>query len=337
MTTKPVKISLLKKRKYNKLILLCFSNSLYAESSIKCVKELPSDSWYDQTQAYISESVCSSALWFDHFFANERDEAENVNRYIRLTMTSGYRKVEGFESNIRLSGRLEFPNFQKKLHLLLESERDKDAMDVLSQGNQATHLSNRNNKNNSIGVRWDVSQKANSSFSMQAGLRFNKTINLRLQGRYRYTYPLQEDSLVRLTQTVFWEGNEGVGENTRLDVEKLLAPQTLLRFSQNLGVSKVSKGKEWLAEVALFHHFTKEKAGALTFWLSGATKPTDNISGLEETGVSVRYRWNFYRSWLFFELEPHYRWVRKEFTRTYQASPGIIARVEIQFGYKHDQ
>jgi hypothetical protein len=325
-------------KKHNLLILMYFSNTLYAEDAIKCVEYPVSNSWFDKTQAYISESVCSSALWFDHFFANERDEAENVNRYIRLTTVAGYRKVEGFESNIRLSGRVEFPNFEKKLHLLLESERDKDAMDILSQGNQASHLLNKNNinKNNSVGLRWDVAQQPNSAFSMQVGLRFNKTINLRLQGRYRYTYPLEEDSLARLTQSVFWEAHEGIGENTRLDLEKLLAPQTLLRFSQELGVSEVSKGTEWLSELALFHHFTKDKAGALTFWLSGATKPADNISALEETGVSLRYRQSFYRPWLYFELEPHYRWVRKEFTHDYQSSPGIIARVEIQFGYKHE-
>ncbi len=326
-------------KKYNLLILICFSNALYAENEKNCIEKPESDLWLDQTQAYISESVCSSAMWFDRFFANERDEAESVNRYIRLTTTAGYRKVEGFDTNIRLNGRIEFPNVEKKLHLLLQSEHDKDAMDVLSQGNQSTHLLNKNNSNksNTVGLRWDVSQKARSAFSMNVGLRFNKTINLRLQGRYRYTYPLEEDSLVRLTQSVFWEGSEGVGENTRVDVEKLLAPQTLLRFSQNLGVSEVSKGKEWLSEIALFHHFTKEQAGALTFWLSGATKPTDNISGLEETGFSVRYRQSFYRPWLFFEIEPHYRWVRKEFARNYQPSPGIIARVEIQFGYKHEQ
>jgi len=326
-------------KKYNLLILICFSNALYAENEKNCIEKPESDLWLDQTQAYISESVCSSAIWFDRFFANERDEAESVNRYIRLTTTAGYRKVEGFDTNIRLNGRIEFPNVEKKLHLLLQSEHDKDAMDVLSQGNQSTHLLNKNNSNksNTVGLRWDVSQKARSAFSMNAGLRFNKTINLRLQGRYRYTYPLEEDSLVRLTQSVFWEGSEGVGENTRVDVEKLLAPQTLLRFSQNLGVSEVSKGKEWLSEIALFHHFTKEQAGALTFWLSGATKPTDNISGLEETGFSVRYRQSFYRPWLFFEIEPHYRWVRKEFARNYQPSPGIVARVEIQFGYKHEQ
>ncbi len=324
----------------NLLIFIFFTGLAQAEENKNSCIEIPeSNLWFDQTQAYISESVCSSAVWFDHFFANERDESENVNRYIRLTTTAGYRKVEGFDSNVRLSGRIEFPNVKKKLHLLLESEQDKDAMDVLSQGNQVTHLLNKNNtnKSNSVGLRWDVSQQANSAFSMNVGLRFNKTINLRLQGRYRYTYPLEEDSLIRLTQSVFWEGNEGVGENTRVDVEKLLASQTLLRFSQNLGVSEVSKGKEWLSEVALFHHFTKEKAGALTFWLSGATKPTDNISGLEETGFSLRYRQSFYRPWLFFEIEPHYRWVRKKFTRDYQPSPGIIARVEIQFGYKHDQ
>ncbi len=322
------------------LCLALFSTWAQAEESQKnCVEMSDSNLWFDQTQAYISESVCSSAMWFDYFFANERDEAENVNRYIRLTSTGSYRKVEGFDTNIRLSGRIEFPNVEKKLHLLLQSEHDKDAMDVLSQGNQTTHLLNKNNtnKSNSVGLRWDVSQKANSAFSMNVGLRFNKTVNLRLQGRYRYTYPLEEDSLARLTQSVFWEGNEGVGENTRIDLEKLLASQTLLRFSQDLGVSEVSKGKEWLSEISLFHHFTKDQAGALTFWLSGATKPTDNISGLEETGFSVRYRQSFYRPWLFFEIEPHYRWVRKEFTRDYQPSPGIIARIEVQFGYKHDQ
>jgi hypothetical protein len=277
-------------------------------------------------------------LWFDHFFVNERDEAENVDRYLRLTSMLGYRKIEGFDSNIRLNGRVEFPNFQKKLHLILQSEHDKDALDVLTQSNQPNYLLNKNNtkSSNSVGLRWDVAQKSNSSFSMNAGLRFHGTVNLRLQGRYRYTYPLGEDSLARLTQSVFWEGSEGVGENTRFDVEKLLAPQTLLRFSQNLGVSEVSKGKEWVSEVALFHHFEREQAGALTFWLSGATKPADQISGLEETGFSVRYRQSFFRPWLFFEIEPHYRWVRKESTHNFQPSPGIIARIEILFGQKYN-
>ncbi|MEY3220166.1 MAG: hypothetical protein RIT27_1523 [Pseudomonadota bacterium] len=277
-------------------------------------------------------------MWFDHFFVNERDEAENVDRYLRLTSMLGYRKIEGFDSNIRLNGRVEFPNFQKKLHLILQSEHDKDALDVLTQSNQPNYLLNKNNtkSSNSVGLRWDVAQKSNSSFSMNAGLRFHGTVNLRLQGRYRYTYPLGEDSLARLTQSVFWEGSEGVGENTRFDVEKLLAPQTLLRFSQNLGVSEVSKGKEWVSEVALFHHFEREQAGALTFWLSGATKPADQISGLEETGFSVRYRQSFFRPWLFFEIEPHYRWVRKESTHNFQPSPGIIARIEILFGQKYN-
>jgi len=309
-----------------------------AEDAQNCSNNAYSNSWFDQTQAYVSESVCSSALWFDHFFSNERDEAENVDRYLRLTSMVGYRKVEGFDSNVRLNGRVEFPNAEKKLHLILQSEHDKDAIDALTQGNQTDYLLNKNNakNSNSVGLRWDVSQKADSSFSMNAGLRFHGEVNLRLQGRYRYTYPFGENSLARLTQSVFWEGGEGVGEQTRFDLEKLLASQTLLRFSQNVGVSEVSKGKEWLSEVALFHHFKPEKAGALTFWLSGATEPNDKISGLEELGFSVRYRQSFYRPWLFFEIEPHYRWVRKEFTHDLQPSPGISARIEILFGQKYN-
>jgi len=303
--------------------------------------DLPDNAWLDRSQAYVSKSVCGVAIWFDRFFTDERDEAENVNRYVRMINSVYWDKLDGFDGTVRLNARIEFPKFKKKINILLQSESDNDATDVLSQGTDTNvgqpikPLSVDPTQRTTVDVRWNVLQQRDSSFSLSAGLRVNP-ISPRLRGRYRYTHSLSERALARFTQNLYWEYREGYGESSRLDLERLLNKRTLLRGSVTGGTTEVSAGFEWSSDVSLFHHLDASRALAWVTWVKGASDPKyDKGSGIQEYGTSVRLRQNFYRPWLYFELEPYFA-RRLQDDNQFANAPGIILRLEIQFGHKID-
>ncbi|MBS1128532.1 MAG: hypothetical protein H6Q96_912, partial [Nitrospirae bacterium] len=62
-------------------------------------------------------------------------------------------------------------------------------------------------------------------------------------------------------------------------------------------------------------------------WINSfQTHPTNEL--LEEL-VIFRYRQRFWRDWLFLEIAPQYRFPRD---RSFEATPGILFRIEMVFG-----
>jgi hypothetical protein len=75
------------------------------------------------------------------------------------------------------------------------------------------------------------------------------------------------------------------------------------------------------------HLFLHEDQSSFLFtaMVDGLNKPTYR---LEQALVSMRYKRQIYRPWLFLEVEPFILWLRKEDFRT---SYGIALRAEIHF------
>ena len=63
----------------------------------------------------------------------------------------------------------------------------------------------------------------------------------------------------------------------------------------------------------------------------GVTKP-DTV--VDTYRVRSRLRRNFYRDWLFYEIEPQLEWRRDEENGGYYPVGAITRRVEVQFGWK---
>ncbi len=304
-----------------------------------CIREgSVKPSWADKTHLYLSENVCGAALWFDSFFADERDVAENVDRYVRVIGSTVWDKEDGFDASARITARMDFPWFKKKLHLLLENESESDARDVLSGGTDSkvgdpTVGLRKQPKETTLSLRWHVLQERASAFSLRAGLRVSPSSpGVRLKARYRYTYGLGERMLARFTQQVFWHPKDQFGENSRVDLERLLTPRNLLRWSLVGGKSQEnSDGFEWTASLNLFRNITRKKAFSVGAWVSGHTEPRREMANY---GFSARYRQNVYRKWLFLEVEPSMSWRVDEAGDHYEPTPAIIFRVEMQFGRK---
>src|SRR6185369_8956966 len=81
----------------------------------------------------------------------------------------------------------------------------------------------------------------------------------------------------------------------------------LLRWSNTGTASQEIKGLEWGTDLSLIHELSSLSAITVAGSIFGSTSLDNVISNYR---ILARYRRNFLRSWLFYELEPEISWPR---------------------------
>jgi len=133
--------------------------------------------------------------------------------------------------------------------------------------------------------------------------------------------------LLRFTEYAFWIDNEGFKETSRLDLEYAISAATLLRFSNSATYVENRVGVDWVSELSLYRQLSPKDAISLDI---SAWMPTRPEAQWNNFRVGSRYRRNFFRSWLFYEIEPEISWPRNEF-RDRTSVSAITFLVEVQF------
>jgi hypothetical protein len=178
----------------------------------------------------------------------------------------------------------------------------------------------------SAALEQTVRQTAQDSFTVRAGLQLHSgKPTLMLGPRYRVLFPLDAWTL-RLVEELLWRSIVGWESRTTADLERQVAEGLFFRASNQW---------TWTEDVDGFIY-------AFTFHLGQPLSPrrgveyewvnlfhTEPVHELTEVVLRVRYRQQFWREWLFFELAPQYRFPRD---RSFDAVPGILFRLDIMLG-----
>ena len=278
-------------------------------------------SWYDHTQIYINSSFCKPALWFDNFFANDRVFNEGVaGTYVRWRNDFIYDEEERYKSEIGLSFSVELPALKKRLRLTFENDEDEDLRDVAPGNGEDT--------TNSLGLQLDILKKTRSKFNVSVSL------SPRIRFRYRYTYPIFEDLTLRFTQEV--QRKESVNSTrTLVDVEQVFNQQFLFRSSTEGKTSEEFDGVDWLQAFVLYQRINKKTSLSYEASVNGITKPQTLATNYR---LGIRFRKNFHRRWLFFEIAPEVTWpITLDETRLFVVKERrskwlMFFRFEIHFG-----
>lgn len=327
-------------KKFIILLIFIFINNLQisiADSAIYCGNSsagtIP-DTWYDQGHEYLSQKFCEPAAWFDKFFSNERsDEELSAGSFIRWRNEFYLSKKEGPTLRSQLSAKIELPKLSKRLHLLLFREDEDDTVSMLTDNPKSTFNNNSSDAVNinqrkqlNLGLRYNFSKGFLSHFSLSGGIRAGTPLKPFVKGRYRYTKPFTEKSLARFTETVYWKNTDGFGETTRFDLEHQLTPASLLRWSNHVTISEQSRGADLGSEWSFLHQLNERQAISFNLGAFGYTQP----STFDNVVINSRFRHNFYRSWLFYEVEPAVSWPKDESGKR-DPLLSIILRFEVQF------
>jgi hypothetical protein len=267
--------------------------------------------WLDRSHSWIEGGMFDVVVWFDNFFGDERLVViERPEAYLRWKSELRWDEEEGysFRSSVRAS--LLLPRMKKRWRLVFTSESQGDPNAVIPEdpGNPGLNPASQV-RTSSTELIYDVFRTTYSVLDAGVGVQVKIPPNAFVRTRYQHARPLAFDTLGRLTVTAYWDAQKGFGESNQVDLEKWLAPPTLLRWSNSFTIEENGYGWAWGTDLSLLHKLSPTSAITFSGGASGSTEPAWIAQNYR---VLARYRRNVWRKWLFLEGEPEIHWPRME-------------------------
>lgn len=289
--------------------------------------------WMDSSHLFVTEQSDNLVQWLDTFFGTPRSDLESAQSFLRVRVENQWDQEDSNDVGFRLRGKVRLPRLSERIGLIFSDERG----DETGQGESIEQALSDDNPKNDIALQYTGVDKERSRLDFKLG--FRSGLRLKLAARYRYKYPILEDTMARFSEEIYFRDGSGFGTFTRLDFDRTLADRNLLRWSNRFEWGEDTRGVEWGSTLSLAYRVSDKSAVSYFMNVEGDTRPNEINRGY---GFGATYRRNFLRKWLFFELEPAYVW-----RRNYRdPMPGLVepyytnrkgvarftARLEVLFG-----
>jgi hypothetical protein len=266
--------------------------------------------WADRYHTRVERDLFATVAWFDRFFGDERiaDEALPESS-LRWTNDFRWDETDRFQYRTRVRAWVRLPRLSRKWRLVVSGETrgDPTAVKPEDPGNPGLDVASPSRRG-STELVYDLFRTARTTVDFGAGVRVKIPPDAFVRTRLQHARRLGFDTLGRITVTPYWDARDGLGESNQIDFERRLAEPTMLRWSNSLGFTVRSHAWSWGSELSLLHRLSERSA--VTFG-AGATGPASPAVSVQNYRTYTRYRRNFLRSWLFYELEPDVNWPKQ--------------------------
>ena len=273
------------------------------------------DQWFDSSHGYLTGTADSAAQWMDSFFGEERSDVESASSRLRVRFEYEWDEKDGYQLDMKLRGKLHLPAGNDRLSLVFEGEDD-------SEGFDSAAFSTDDDRSVALVLNvWDkFRQRIDLSLGAKAGPKG------KLSARYRFEQPFATDYLLRFTEELFWVGGDGLGNLARADVDRVFDQNRLLRWSNRVLYSEESNGVEWSSRLLFRRRLSDRMAVGYFTSVKGETDPQVLTRSY---GFGATLRRNFLRRWLFFEVEPSYRWRKEVGDSNREGAAVLLLRLEV--------
>ena len=290
------------------------------------------NTWFDRTHSYLTSMLCQPSVWFDDFFGQHRAGEDWPGSLVRWKTSIRFDEQGKplYRSEFNASFRL--PKMDKKTKLVITSETrddqtssqpDDDPYDLET----TSGISADEDKQTTVGLRYYLTDTRKARLNLGAGIKLENPVQPYLRVRMRYTEPLGSSTLLRLTPSIIWLTEDGINRSLRLDLERRMSENVLIRASQSIVRKEMQPGVMWGTVLKLYDRLSPVTVVALEAAAKGTNHPDYRV---ERYRLATRLRSNFLRKWLFLELEPEYYWPRDTLGE-YHLFRAITFRMEVQF------
>jgi hypothetical protein len=273
----------------------------------------------EKAQQYVSLKVDKTANWFDSFFDDSHQVAEDASTRVRFRPELFLRQEQGAKVRVKVAAKVNLPNLSRKMSLVIGGDDgtgdfDNSLDDTLEGA--------------SIGVQAFGKQTKKWNLSLTAGVTLDD-FALFAGPRARYLHPLGDSSQIRFIQIFRWFTNNGWDTRSRLDFDHVFSNGIFFRQTVD-GRRRADKYDEegFRTRVStLVNQRLSNSSGLQYEWFT--IFHTEPDSHVDSTTVALRYRKRYKYDWLFFEVVPQLAF-EDEFD--WDINPGIRFRVEVIFG-----
>lgn len=279
--------------------------------------------YVDAPRDYLSGKLVGFASSMDRFFGDERNYQETNKSLVQLDLVRvlGY----GDEHRFALTGKakLHLPSTEKRMHLMLETNPDKNVTGESRQTPPPGALAGT--ESYSAAVRYEKEEERRWNLSSDLGLKFQGlNSNLFARARGSYAIPVGEWRL-KAAETLFWFNTTGAGETTQLDAERILSEPLLFRSTSNATWLNDKQNFDLRQDMTVYHALNERTAMLYQASATGVSQPQTQVT---EYVLLVSYRYRLHKSWIFFDASPQLHFPR---IRNFQTSPALILRLEMLF------
>ncbi|REL37196.1 hypothetical protein [Thalassotalea euphylliae] len=282
--------------------------------------------WMESLHSKVSDTVFRSAFWFDGFFTDNDDddrERPNVKARIRLGWEPKARDLSGFDNKFRV--RLKLPHFKDRLDLIFSDDEE----DSLSQLPLEVVNTREQVEDDSFAAAVRFVHHSDSDHITDTRLGVSSG-DIFVRARHKSRYSWNKTHGLRVEPALFYFVDDGLGARLLLEYDYQLSLRNQFRFDYSIRGSESFSGIRWKHGFYHLHQYSLKRAGALGLVIEGE-RNGENGFIIDNYTLSYRYRFNAYKRWLFFEVEPFLEWPEDE---NYKTTPGIALRVEGYF-YKN--
>lgn len=283
----------------------------------------------DEPRDYVAGKFVGLVTYMDSFFGNDRNYQESNDSVLQLDLT----RVMGYTGEHRFilqgKAKIHLPRAEKSLHVLLESDPDKNTANATSQvqANQpaattatpTSYGAGLRYERQSADERWHVGTDGGLKFAGLSTAPF-------VRARGSYAVPL-DNWRMKAAETVFWFNTTGPGETTQIDFERPMADPSLFRATSSATWLNNRQSFDLRQDFSVFQ--TVDERTAMLYQASaigvsdasGQARVTDYV-------VLMLYRRRLHREWTYLEISPQLHFPRE---RNFTASGMLSVRLEILF------
>lgn len=308
-----------------------------ADAAEVCQDKPQGPAWIDRMHGALYKSMCYTTVWFDGFFGNARFDDEYQATHGSLATGVLWDERDQWDPSVRFRVQMTLPQMSDRFSAFIGKvdpdeyvTEQRDDFDTLPR-----QFGREIDDEVLIGLGYRQPGRRGGYFDAGVGTSLDAPDEPYVKGSYRIAVPILEHNLLRLRETVFWEGNEGLGATTRFDLERLISDDFLARWTGSATVTQETEGVRWLSHVTLFQNLG---VGRAISYQVGITAESERDVPITDYGLRVIYRRTIFdRDWLFLELRSNLTWPRESSLERRQSVWGAGAAIEMMFGERRDR
>jgi hypothetical protein len=282
--------------------------------------------WINDFHETVSDSVYQSAAWFDDFFSDEGDITKNpkVNARIRLEWRPKSRDWDDVKARFKVKVKL--PHFKNKIDLILSDDDSSDQNQLpletinIRPSDEEEHFS--------ASLRYLHRVDRNKFTDARLGISGG---DIFIRGRHRRHIQWDDTHAFKVEPSIYYFVKDGLGSKLLLEYDHQYDDTTQFRVNYSIRGSESFSGIRWKHGFYRLKHLDDTTAAVVSLQAQGERNGARGFV-VDNYTLSYRYRFNAYKKWLYFEVEPFLEWPEVD---NYSTTPGIALRVEGYFYKGH--
>ena len=277
----------------------------------------------DVAQEKASSRLLDAADWFDSFFDDNRYNAELNRSEAKLKLSLKYSEDDDFDLSPRIRLKLHLPKISKKTNLILFGSEDEDEdFGTTSSENDWDDERLRDDFGAAVQQFLKITEKYNISTTFGVSTNY-------VYGGIRYRYfkdfgPWQG----RFVERLRYYTDDGWENLVSFDLERRISAKWLLRNTASLYWYEDDDSLPHNLSFRLYQALSKNRAISYEWDNRFETEPSHKLTDIQ---LQLRYRQQFYRDWLLYELKPRVNFPEDN---DRDAEYSIFLILEAKFGYK---